>query len=57
VNDHVLSVPITQTNWTEIKLGATPLASGPNHLKWTVKHGTADLDWIDVTEDAAKAAN
>ncbi len=56
VNDQNLNTPITQTNWTEIKLGAAQLNSGPNHLKWAVKQGAVDLEWIDVTEGGNKTA-
>jgi endoglucanase len=56
VNDHILDAPITQTAWTEIKLGPAALNRGPNHLKWVVKHGTVDLDWLDVTEEGNQTA-
>jgi len=56
VNDHILSAPITQNDWTEIKLGPAALNRGPNHLKWVVKQGAVDLDWINVMEEGNQSA-
>jgi hypothetical protein len=48
VNDLKLDVPVTGTAWTEIRTKAAPFNRGSNQLKWTVKRGTVELDWIDV---------
>ena len=48
VGDRVRQVTISGTNWSEIKLGTIALAQGTNHLKWCVKSGVADLDWIEL---------
>ncbi len=48
VGDRILDVKITQGTWTDIKLGLVSLDRGANRLKWIVKQGTVDLDWLDV---------
>ncbi len=42
------SVTLSNQNWDEITLGTASLAEGSNQLKWTVKNGSADLDWIEL---------
>jgi hypothetical protein len=39
---------VSENTWKEIKVGTIQFSRGANRLKWTVKQGTADLDWIDV---------
>jgi hypothetical protein len=56
LNGHTTDVHITQNDWTEIKLGPAALTQGSNHLRWTVKQGTADLDWIDVAGEGNQTA-
>jgi hypothetical protein len=48
VGDEVRTITLSDKNWNEINLGTIGLASGSNHLKWTVKSGSADLDWIQL---------
>lgn len=48
VGDRVLDVDLPQTTWREIKLPGVPLSRGANHLKWIVRRGTVDLDWLDI---------
>lgn len=48
VNHRLLSLKITDKAWTEIKLGPVQLDPSANHLKWIIKRGTVDLDWIDI---------
>jgi len=52
VGDKTSAVEITQNAWTEIKLAPLQFVPGPNQLKWIVKRGTADLDWLDVNVTA-----
>jgi hypothetical protein len=47
--DQVRAVTIAQNTWQEIKLDAIHLNRGPNHLKFLVTRGTADLDWIELS--------
>jgi Cellulase (glycosyl hydrolase family 5) len=48
IGEKAVGVNLTDTAWKEIKVGAIPFSRGVNRLKWLVKQGTADLDWIDV---------
>jgi hypothetical protein len=48
VGEKMIPVKVTGSTWSEIKLGSVPFNQGPNRLKWSVKQGTVDLDWIDV---------
>jgi endoglucanase len=48
VGEKTVAVPVSDTAWKEINVGAVQFTRGANHLKWAVKQGTADLDWIDV---------
>jgi endoglucanase len=41
-------VTVSSNGWSEITLGAMPISQGTNRLKWTVKSGAADLDWIEL---------
>jgi hypothetical protein len=52
VGQNTFAVSLTDNAWKEIKLGAMQFSRGANRLKWAVKQGTADLDWIDVRESA-----
>jgi hypothetical protein len=57
VGDRKLEVKVTEGDWTEFDLGSISLAAGANHLKWTVRHGTVDLDWIEVRETEGSRAS
>ena len=59
IGDEVRTVTISGNGWNEINLGTVALAQGQNQLKWTVKSGIADLDWIDLDqpETAQRAAS
>jgi len=60
VGDEVRTVTISDQNWSEIKVGSVALSQGLNQLKWTVKSGTADLDWIELNSSevaSQRAAN
>lgn len=48
LRDKPVPVKVSDTAWSEIKLGVMQFDQGPNRLKWGVKQGTIDLDWIDV---------
>jgi hypothetical protein len=48
VNDQPAITVTPGKDWSEIKVGATQLNRGINRLKWTVKRGTVELDWLDV---------
>jgi hypothetical protein len=48
VVEKIFSVKVTDNDWKEVKVGAIQFGRGTNRLKWEVKQGTADLDWIDV---------
>jgi hypothetical protein len=48
VGEKTIPVKVAGNTWSEIKLGSVPFNQGPNRLKWSVKQGTVDLDWIDV---------
>ena len=50
VGERTLEVKLTPGTWLEIKLGSVPLARGANRLKWIIRQGTVDLDWLDVAE-------
>jgi len=59
VGDEVHTVTISDHGWKEINVGTVALAQGPNQLKWMVKSGMADLDWIELkpSESAQSIAN
>jgi hypothetical protein len=59
VGSEVQTVTISNEGWTEINVGTMALSAGTNRLKWAVKSGTADLDWIELTpeESGQRAAN
>jgi hypothetical protein len=59
VGDNVRTVSLSDTNWKEITVGTAALSSGANHLKWAVKNGAADLEWIQLSpvENGKRAAN
>ena len=50
VGERSLEVKLQQKDWSEISLGLVPFSRGPNRIRWSIKQGTADLDWIDVGE-------
>jgi endoglucanase len=50
VGARTIDVKLQQKEWSEIKLSAVQFEPGQNRIRWTVKQGTADLDWIDVGE-------
>ena len=50
IGERPLTVKISSNEWAEIKLGTAQFNRGANRLKWLVKQGTADLDWIEVNE-------
>jgi aryl-phospho-beta-D-glucosidase BglC (GH1 family) len=52
IGERALTVKIDASDWAEIKLGSARFNHGPNQLKWMVKQGAADLDWIDIKESA-----
>jgi endoglucanase len=52
VGEKTVSVKIAENDWKEIKVSAIQFNRGANRLKWEVKQGTVDLDWIDVKESA-----
>ena len=54
VGDEVRTVTISGQAWDEINVGTIALSQGSNQLKWMVKSGSADLDWIELNaSDAA----
>jgi hypothetical protein len=48
VGEKTVGVTVSDSAWKELKVGAVQFSRGANRLKWLVKEGTADLDWIDV---------
>jgi hypothetical protein len=48
VGEKSIPVKVSESAWTEIKLGVAQFNQGSNRLKWTAKQGTVDFDWIDV---------
>jgi hypothetical protein len=50
IGEKTLKVNVTDNSWKDIKVGVVQFNRGANRLKWEVKQGTADLDWIDVGE-------
>jgi hypothetical protein len=54
IGEKTFAVTLTDNAWKEIKVGGTQFNRGANRLKWVIKQGTADLDWIDI-EEAAKS--
>jgi len=55
--DQSLNVTIRDQSWTEVKLDPVVLAQGLNEIKWLVKRGTVELDWLDIqpVEDVQQA--
>jgi len=53
IGDDVHTVTISDQGWSEINVGTVALSQGSNQLKWTVKSGTADLDWIELNPPEA----
>jgi len=47
INDQPAIAVTPGKDWSEIKVGAQ-LNRGSNRLKWTVKRGTVELDWLNV---------
>ena len=52
IGSQSLNLKLVANNWTEIQPGSLPFHHGSNRLKWIIKQGTADLDWIEVKETA-----
>jgi hypothetical protein len=50
VGKRTKAIKVSESNWTEIKLGPIEFDRGPNQLKWIAKQGTVDLDWLEVNE-------
>jgi hypothetical protein len=46
VGDETQTVTLSDKGWNEINIGTVALSQGQNQLKWTVKSGVADLDWL-----------
>jgi endoglucanase len=59
VGDEVRTVTLTDKGWNEINAGTVALSPGANQLKWTVKSGVVDLDWIELNppEPGQRAAS
>jgi endoglucanase len=59
VGDVVRTVTLSDKGWSEIPAGTVMLSQGANRLKCTVKSGTADLDWIELSppETGQRAAS
>jgi endoglucanase len=53
IGDEFRTVTLSNSNWSEITIGTAALSSGANHLKWIVKSGSADLDWIQLNPPEA----
>jgi hypothetical protein len=50
IGNRILDVKIPQNTWTEINLGTVSMDRGNTRLKWIIKQGTVDLDWLNITE-------
>ena len=59
VNDQAAIAVTSEKNWAEVKVGVVQFKQGVNHLKWMVKRGTVDLDWLDIqlANDAKTGSN
>ena len=59
VGDEVRTVTLSEKSWSEINVGTVDLSQGANRLKWLVKSGVADLDWIELnpSESGQRAAS
>ena len=55
INGRIRPLKIAGKSWTEMKLGSAQLDHGINKLKWTIKRGTVELDWIDVSPSEPRA--
>jgi hypothetical protein len=53
VGDEVQTVTLSDKGWNEIKVGTVELSQGQNQLKWIVKSGVADLDWMEFNPPEA----
>jgi endoglucanase len=53
IGNEVRTITLSDKNWSEITIGTAALSSGANHLKWIVKSGSADLDWIQLNPPEA----
>jgi len=49
IDDLPCDVKFSTNSWSEINLGTHLLSSGPHHLKWLVKNGTVQLDWLEFS--------
>jgi hypothetical protein len=50
IGDKTFEVSLTENAWKETKIGAAQFSRGTNRLKWAVKQGNVDLDWLQVNE-------
>jgi hypothetical protein len=59
VGEQVLDIKIPSEDWSELKLGPVTLERGINRIRWVVRRGTVDLDWLDVnrTEPDLQSVN
>ena len=59
IGDDVRPVTISGSGWNEINVGIVALEQGSNRLKWSVKNGIAELEWIELrtAEDGQRVAN
>lgn len=48
VNDLRFDVAMTGKEWTSTRLPSVRLRPGVNQIKWLVKRGVIELDWMDV---------
>jgi hypothetical protein len=53
VGNEVRTVKLSDKDWNEVNIGTVSLSQGPNQLKWAVKSGVADLDWIELNPSDA----
>jgi len=49
INEQPLTVKFDGNQWEEVNPGTALLNRGTNRMKWLVRKGTIDLDWIEVT--------
>jgi len=48
VGDRTFDATVSTNVWQEIELGEIPLVQGDNRIRFTVKKGVANLDWLEV---------
>jgi hypothetical protein len=49
VGEQLLNIELTDKTWKELRPGTILMPAGPNRLKWMIKQGEVDLDWLEVT--------